>query len=1365
VLATRSGGYLLRAGTAGIDIHRFEVLVAEGRRDLGAGDALSASVKLREALALWRGPALADLAVREFAQAEIRRLEEMRQSVIADRVDADLAQGKGAELVGELEALILANPLQERLRGQLMLALYRAGRQADALDAYRLARQTLNEELGLEPSRALQQLERAILLHDPSLDAAPRLSAEAGGELPGVQLCPFKGLAHFDIADSEYFFGRERLVGDLVARVVDSPLVGIVGPSGSGKSSILRAGLLASLSAGALPGSARWRVVLLRPGEHPLAELRRLLGGESLPDALAIVAPGERLLLAVDQLEELFTLCRDEADRAAFVASLTAAAADPERRAVVAVSLRADFYGHCAAYPGFADYLSRNHVLVGAMERDELARAIELPARRAGLEVERPLVDALVADIVSEPGGLPLLSATLLELWRLRQNSLLEFGSYRRSGGVRGAVARLAEDAYRRLTEDDRTLARAIMLRLAAGDGSVVVRKRVPVSDFSRTRGADGVLAELVRARLLTIGDDEVEVAHEAVLREWPRFTAWLAESLEERRFRAHLASSAREWEARERDPAELYRGARLASALDWNAVHSDELDELEREFIDCSRSAGERELRGQRQQNRRLRALLAGTAVILALALIAGALALIARSSADHSATIALADSLGAQAAADPHLDQAMLLGVAGAQLAPSEQAQGDLLTTLLRAPDAIRTYYGNGLRASGLALSPDGHTLALEDNFPSVFFLDTATGRRIREVPGLFNGPPSTLGYAPDGMLAFFGAPGTQNPSEVDFLNPATGRIVQRLPFPTNVTDFGRFQPGSGLPNFGGGDFAFADGGHRLAIAIGGYVVQWALPQGQLLRAPIAVPGSTGLVFYAAGGRQIVAVGSQSTSVLDATTGRVVRTYRAGGLVAALSPDGSAMVFGDAAGSVRFLDLRTGVVTQSTSAHRGGVRAVSFTPDGRTAITSGSDGRTSLWDVATHQVVRTLTGHAGAVTFQAISADGSTLYTTSDDGTAIAWDLTGKRSFGTTFRAAASNPAFGSWNVALSPDGRTLAMGTTGGMVNLWDVRAQREIESFRAVPGPVAAVFFGPGGRSLLVAGDTFGKSVHGSLAIWGLRPKPMLLRDLQAGLPSYTWATISPDGKTVAAIGPITLGGLTAAAHANGLVAEWNATTGKLLARPTVLHGGGDPTAVAFSARGTTVAISQLGNKAAVVDPAHRQILARWNGSPTAQYMLGAAISPDGTRVATTDLEGFLRIWDATTGKPVLPAIRASAGYVYSVAWSSDGSRLVTGGNDGTVRLYDARTGQQIGTSLPVPGAYLNGGPRSYLYVTFSPDGRTIVATDTAGNVWLYPATAAGWEAHACRLANRELTRAEWSQFLPGHPYRQVCGSAG
>src|SRR2546426_3124445 len=304
VLVTRAPGYLLRVGRDELDADRFERLVEEGRRVLGAGSPRLATRTLLEALALWRGPALADFAHESFAQPEIGRLEAVHLSALATRIDADLALGRHEELVGELEALVAENPLQERLRGQLMLALYRAGRQADALEVYRQTRELLQGELGLDPSRALQSLERSILLQDTALELAAQ--PFVGVAADSVVVCPFKGLAFFDVGDADYFYGREQIVADLVSRLAGGPFVGIVGPSGGGKSSILRAGLVSALAKGAFPGSAGWRGPLRPPGEHPCAELARVLGTASLGEAVASVQPGERIALVVDQLEEVF---------------------------------------------------------------------------------------------------------------------------------------------------------------------------------------------------------------------------------------------------------------------------------------------------------------------------------------------------------------------------------------------------------------------------------------------------------------------------------------------------------------------------------------------------------------------------------------------------------------------------------------------------------------------------------------------------------------------------------------------------------------------------------------------------------------------------------------------------------------------------------------------------------------------------------------------------------------------------------------------------------------------------------------------------------------------------------------------------
>ena len=392
-------------------------------------------------------------------------------------------------------------------------------------------------------------------------------------------------------------------------------------------------------------------------------------------------------MIAVDQLEELFTLCEQEDERAAFADQLAAAAGDAERRALVVVSLRADFYGRLASYPRLAAMVSASHVLVGPMDRDELARAIEQPAARAGLEVERPLAEALVSDVAGEPGGLPLLSTTLLQLWRARDGRVLRYGSYRASGGVRGAVARLAENAYTQLGEDERRIARGLMLRLASGEDGTLARRRVPIGELERIAGAGPVLAELTDARLLTVSDGEAELSHEALLREWPRYRTWLEEDRIGRRLHAHLTAAARDWDARGRDAADVYRGARLAAALEWRAAHEQELNQAERAFLDASRAAAGR-------AQRRLRMVLAAVAALLLVAVAGGVVALINQQRASNQARVALARQLGAQAVNEPQLDRAMLLAREAVTLDRSPQTEGTLLATLQRDPAVIGTF-----------------------------------------------------------------------------------------------------------------------------------------------------------------------------------------------------------------------------------------------------------------------------------------------------------------------------------------------------------------------------------------------------------------------------------------------------------------------------------------------------------------------------------------------------------------------------------------------------------------------------------------------------------------------------------------------
>ena len=599
---------------------------------------------------------------------------------------------------------------------------------------------------------------------DRPADGAP---AAAG---PRRDICPYKGLAAFDANDAEYYFGRERLVAELVTRLVGSSFLALVGASGSGKSSALRAGLLPSFAGGVLPGSADWRQEIIRPGEHPLAELERALDG-TLDEAIASLAAGSRLVLVVDQFEEVFNSTRDEAERSRFIDLLTA---EHESLKVV-LAMRADHYGHCAAYPQLATLVARSQVLVGPLARAELESVIEHPAQRVGLRVEPGITEALLSDLGDEPGTLPLLSTALLELWQARQAGRLTLAAYRASGGVQGAVARLAETAYASLSEDERAIARSIFLRLAGtGEGEGIVRRRVPLIEFDQTdERVSSVLTRLTDARLLTSGDGFVEVAHEALLREWPRLQRWLEEDAAGRQLRLHLIDAARDWEVRGREAGDLYRSARLAAALDWSAEHTVELNALEREFVEQSRIASEAEVERQRRTNRRLRALLAGAAVFLLVAVAAGGFALYQSQLANQAEQFARSRELAASAIAsredDPTLSKLLAIEAASIAEPPLES-----VAALHRALEADRTIYryawpadhevgflNADLDPSGRYIAASGSLFEQPHDYVEVFDREAEQGGKT-----LWSFEPATDGLAastayftPDGSRVVFG------------------------------------------------------------------------------------------------------------------------------------------------------------------------------------------------------------------------------------------------------------------------------------------------------------------------------------------------------------------------------------------------------------------------------------------------------------------------------------------------------------------------------------------------------------------------------------------------------------------------------
>ncbi len=1353
VIATQGRGYRLLVEPEHVDVGRFEALCAEGRRAFAEGDAARARELLCSALGLWRGEPLADFAYEPFAQSAIGRLQEARLAALEDRIEADLALGSDGELVPELESLVASNPLQERLRGQLMLALYRAGRQADALAVYRQTSVLLREELGLEPGPLLRELECSILAQDPSLDAGRNGSVATRADLLGV--CPFKGLASFDRADAEYFYGRERTVSDLLARLVESPLVGILGSSGIGKSSLLRAGVLPALSAGLLPGSGGWRHVLLRPGTHPNAELNRALAGDRVGDVLGQLPPGERLVVAVDQFEELFTLCESENERAAFLEQLAAAASDPERRALVLVALRADFYGRLASYPRFAGLLSRSHVLVGPMDREELARAIEQPAARAGLELEPGLVDALVADVAGEPGGLPLLSTTLLELWRARDGRILRYASYQTGGGVRGAVARLAEDAYNRLGETDRRIARGVMLRLASGEDGTLTRRRVPLGELERITGAGPVLAELTDARLLTVSDGEVELSHEALLREWPRYRAWLEEDRIGRRVHAHLTAAASDWDARGRDVADVYRGARLAAALEWRAGREQELNQTELAFLDASRAAAGR-------AQRRLRMVLAAVAALLAVTVVGAVVALDQRGAARNEARVAEAQRLGVQALTEPRLDRSLLLARQGSQLDDSPATRGYLLAALLRSPAAIGVIHGAGNPLTAVDLSPDGRTLAVGDDRGNVLFFDPVTGRRSATPFTTPVGPVSALRFSPDGTrLAVAGTASvdildghTHQNSSTLLTGPPTASPLVNVPFALGTI---AFSPDSGVLAAD----AISNGRRR-----GAYIIRWDVRTGRRLGRPQRIglaPESTLAGFTERGARLVTSSAeNRDTVVRDASSLRPVRSLSGGGAPSALSPDGRIAALGAADGSVRLLDLRTGIPQVATDRHDGAVTDLRFTPDSRTLLTAGSDGRVIRWNVADARRIETFAGHTGAVSGVAIAPDGRTAYSAGEDGTVIIWDLAGNRRLDQPFTAPprralvlpaeerGRNPSdlapvgnslpYAGLAVAATPDGRSFAVPDDAGYVDVFDSRTLALGRRIPVSPGTqVSAVALAPDGRT--VAATT----ADGRLRFADLsgRLGPLLPAYGDDPTDRAAWSlAFSGDGRWLATIGipgaPLRL---------------WDVRRRRIVNSSEL-----SPDIVAAN-----MAFSPDGKKLAVVTPdppTAIQILSvpQLSQLRTVRAPPGKAVrfSGDGRLLLYGDTQGRVWLYDTHTWKPRGRPLAAHTGAVDTVNLSPDGRTLATTSDDGTTRLWDFPSGRPISAALP-------GLAQHDAAAAFVDRGSHLVTLDHNGRGYLWDIQPRSWARRACQIAGRTLTRTEWNDALPERTYAPACAA--
>lgn len=604
-VTTSPGAYTLRIDPDTVDAERFERHAASARHHLDEDPARALDAAER-ALDLWRGTPYADLAAWPPAVVESGRLDEVRMEVEEVRADAHLRLGDAAATVADAERLVREAPLRERRWALLATSLYRSGRQADALAAIRAARERLADELGAEPGAELSRLELDILRHDSALDL---------GDVPAgpSASCPYRGLQPFGVEDEEDFFGRDADIEAALARLGRSHFLAVSGASGSGKSSLVRAGVVPALQ------RRNDRVVILTPERDLDARIRESAWS------------GRADVVVVDQFEEVFHAGEADVDAAARAIAEAAVTG-----MTVVLVVRSDFLDDCAAHPDLAPLVAEGVHLVGPMAPTALREAIERPSRRAGLHLESGLVELILRDAAGQAGALPHLSHALVETWLRREGATLSVAGYEAAGGISGAIAQSADRLYESMDPDQRVTCRWLLLRLVAlGPDGSAVRRRVPSRSLRADASREQVLSMLARSRLVSAGDDAVEVAHESLATAWPRLRAWLEEDAEGARILTAVAAAAEAWNAAGRPEDDLLRGARLQAAIEWRDAEPRDLTDLERAFLDASaaRATAEQEqvaerARRDRRQNRRLRTLLGVAAGLIVLLVGAGSVA-----------------------------------------------------------------------------------------------------------------------------------------------------------------------------------------------------------------------------------------------------------------------------------------------------------------------------------------------------------------------------------------------------------------------------------------------------------------------------------------------------------------------------------------------------------------------------------------------------------------------------------------------------------------------------------------------------------------------------------------------------------------
>ncbi|MBR8840754.1 MAG: PD40 domain-containing protein [Stigonema ocellatum SAG 48.90 = DSM 106950] len=1170
---------------------------------------------------------------------------------------------------------------------------------------------------------------------------------------------PYQGLAAFGEEDAAFFFGRETFVNGLVEAVNKQPLVAVIGPSGSGKSSVVYAGLIPHLRT-----TGNWLIESFRPSSQPFYQIASALVRQLEPEVDQIQQlrstagldkdiqqgivtlqqitsriiernPDKRLLLFVDQFEELYTLCQKE-EQERFADLMLEAI--HQKILTLVFTLRADFYGFVLAYRPFRDALQQfTPQLLSAMNREELLRAIEQPAQKIKVQLEAQLAQRILDDVGNEPGNLPLLEFAMTRLWEKQQNRKLIHQAYDEIGGVKKALANHAEQIYQQLNEQEQKQARRIFVQLVRpGEGTedtrrIATRAEIGDDNWGLVSYLAGYKARLVvTGRDEKSGEDTVEVVHEALIREWLTLREWMNANRQFRVWQERLKVLMLEWKNSNHDSGALLRGVPLGVAQEWLHKRSSEMTLLEQDFISVSTQQHSREIEEQSRRRRRsIQALIAGLAGALSLSGFAfwqWQQAEKGRVNAEFSVQSLTTENLFASGL---ELD-ALLSGLkTGKNLKQHGNAvDADNHIKAIVALEQVETELKEHNRLAGhsdvvnsVVFSPDGKTIATASRDKTVK-LWNLSGQLLHTLQGHSDEVYSVV-FSPDGKTI-----ATGSKDNIVKLWSLSGQL--RYTF--------QQEPSSYITSP-----VFSPDGKTIAIPSKDKTVKlWNL-SGQLLHTLQGHSGKVLRVVFSPDGKTIATGSTDKTVKLWNLSGQLLHTLEGHkGIVwsVVFSPDGktiatasqSDFIPGSSSSGDKTVKLwnLSGQLLHTLQGHSGEVLRVVFSPDGKTIATGSKDKTVNLWNLS-GQLLHTLQGHSDQVAHVVFSPDGNTIATGATfDNTVKLWNLSGQLLH--TFQGHSGEVN----SVVFSPDGNTIATGSTDKTVKLWNLSGQL-LHTLQGHSASVTSVVFSPDGNTIATASHDFrtGGSEDKTVKLWNL--SGLLLHTLQGHSASVTSVVFSPDGNTIATAsfdstvklwnlsgqllhtlqrGSTTYytspvfspDGNTIATSDDNTVKLWN-LSGQLL-RTLQVHSSSIVTGLVFSPDGKTIATG-------ITD----STVKLWNLSGQLLHTLekpgdgvtSVVFSPDGNTIATHSQDNIVKLWNLSG--QLLHTLQGHSGEVNSVVFSPDGNTIATGSKDNTVKLWNL-SGQLLHT--------LQGHRGEVHSVVVSPDGNTSATGSTDNTVTLW-----------------------------------------